>query len=165
MENSGGRKWENIGKSGEKGMLTGEFRNSMDEKGRLLLPSRIRAEIAGNTLIITRGLDTCLWLFPPTEWQSISESLMGAASPFAKRARMLQRRIIAPAQEVEPDKAGRINVPPSLAQAAGLKKECVILGIKKYIEIWDADEYERYLEETEGEFQEAAEELGGLVSF
>jgi MraZ protein len=146
-------------------MITGEFHNSLDEKGRLLIPARIRGGITGNVLVVTRGIDRCLWLFPPEEWRSVSDSLMGAASPFTKRARLLQRRIIAPAQELELDKAGRINLPPALAESAGLRRECVILGIKRYIEIWDIEEYDRYLADSEDEFQEAAEELGGLISF
>jgi len=146
-------------------MITGQFQNGLDEKGRLLVPARLRGEIAGNLLIVTRGIDRCLWMFPPQEWKTISDNLMGAASPFNKKARLLQRRIIAPAQEVEIDKAGRVNIPQTLQQSAGLKKECIILGIKKYIEIWDVEEYESYLTASEDEFQEAAEELGGLISF
>ncbi|TVR03447.1 MAG: transcriptional regulator MraZ [Spirochaetaceae bacterium] len=146
-------------------MITGQFQNALDDKGRLLIPSRIRGEITGNVLVITRGIDRCLWLFPPEHWRTLSDSLMGAASPFTKRARLLQRRIIAPAQEVEVDKAGRINIPQALATSVGLQRECVILGIKKYVEIWDVDAYDAYLDESEEEFQEAAEELGGLVSF
>ncbi|MFQ3621327.1 MAG: division/cell wall cluster transcriptional repressor MraZ [Spirochaetales bacterium] len=146
-------------------MLTGEFRNSVDEKGRLMIPSKIRTEIPGNILILTRGIDTCLWLFPPEEWKKISDNLMESTSPFNARARLIQRRIVAPAQEVEVDKAGRINIPASLREYAGLKKEAVILGIKKYLEIWDVDIYEAYWKENEKVFQDAAEELGGLVSF
>lgn len=146
-------------------MITGEFRNLVDEKGRLMIPARIRTEISGNALILTRGIDTCLWLFPPEEWTTISDNLMDSTSPFSSRARLIQRRIIAPAQEVEMDKAGRINIPPSLREYAGLKKEAVILGIKKYLEIWDEEMYAHYWKENESVFQEAAEELGGIVSF
>ena len=146
-------------------MITGQFRNSLDEKGRLLIPAKMRAEIPGSELVITRGIDRCLWLFPPEEWKTISDSLMGAASPFMKKARLLQRRIIAPAQEIEIDKTGRINIPSALQEAAGLKRECIIQGIKRFIEVWDVDEYEAYLEESESELQEAAEELGGRISF
>lgn len=146
-------------------MITGQYRNALDDKGRLLVPSRLRQSIAGNTLVITSGLDHCLWLFPPEEWAQLSDQLMEAASPFTRRARVLQRRIIAPAQEVELDKTGRVLIPPSLKETAGLQKECILHGIKKYIEIWDVEEYDRYLAESEAEFQEAAEELGGSVSF
>lgn len=146
-------------------MITGQYRNALDDKGRILMPSRLRGEVPGNTLIITSGIDRCLWLFPPEEWKQLSDKLMEAASPFSRRARLLQRRIIAPAQEVELDKAGRILIPPSLKETAGLKKECILHGIKKYIEIWDVEEYNGYLQDHEDEFQEAAEELGGSVSF
>ncbi|TVR68305.1 MAG: transcriptional regulator MraZ [Spirochaetaceae bacterium] len=146
-------------------MITGQFRNALDDKGRILVPSRIRAEVPGSTLIITSGIDRCLWLFPPEEWKQLSDKLMETTSPFSRRARLLQRRIIAPAQEVELDKTGRILIPPSLKETAGLKKDCILHGIKRYIEIWDVDEYSAYLEAHEDEFQEAAEELGGSVSF
>ncbi len=146
-------------------MITGQYRNALDDKGRLLVPSKLRSEVPGNSLVITSGIDRCLWLFPPEEWKVLSDRLMEAASPFSRRARLLQRRIIAPAQEVELDKTGRILIPPSLKETARLKKECLLHGIKKYIEIWDVDEYTAYLDENEDEFQEAAEELGGSVSF
>jgi MraZ protein len=146
-------------------VITGEYRNSLDEKGRLLIPARIRSEITGNVLILTRGVDKCLWLFAPEEWQRVSESIVGNTSLFHARARLIQRRIIAPAQEAEIDKAGRINIPATLREYAGLTKEAIILGIKNYIEIWDEVEYQQYWDEKESEFQEAAEELGNIISF
>ncbi len=144
-------------------LLTGEFRNSVDEKGRLSLPARLREELAGSTFVLTQGVDKCLWLFPPEQWESLSKKLMDSTSLFQAKARLVQRRILAPAQEVEVDKLGRISVPQSLREWAGLTKECVILGITKYIEIWDAEEYRNYLSETESEFLAAAEELGDLT--
>jgi MraZ protein len=147
-------------------MLMGEFRNSLDEKGRLLLPSRLRNEIAGNVLILTRGVDRCLWLFPQEEWRRISQNIMESSSVFKSKTRLLQRRIIAPAQECEIDKTGRISIPQTLRESAGLraKNEAVILGIDSYVEIWDTDIYDEYLSESEEEFQEAAEQLGELLS-
>lgn len=78
---------------------------------------------------------------------------------------MLQRRIIAPAQEVELDKAGRVNVPKSLQESAGLSRDTTLLVMERYMEIWDAGAYQQYESESEADLQEAAEELGGLVSF
>jgi MraZ protein len=144
-------------------LLTGEFRNSVDEKGRLSLPARLRGELAGSSFVLTQGVDKCLWLFPPEQWEILSKKLMDSTSLFQAKARLVQRRILAPAQEVEIDKLGRISVPQSLREWAGLSKECVILGIAKYIEIWDADEYRGYWDENESEFRAAAEELGGLT--
>lgn len=146
-------------------MLTGEYRNNLDEKGRLLIPARLRSEIPGNSLVVTRAVDRCLWLFPPKEWKEQVLSLIDAGNPFQGKVRLIQRRIIAPAQEVELDKTGRLNLPVTLAESAGLQKECMVLGIDKYLEIWDLGEYQRYIETTENEFREAAEELGGLISF
>lgn len=144
-------------------LLTGEYKNTLDEKGRLSLPAKLRGELSGNMLVLTQGVDKCLWLFPPAQWASLSQKLMESTSLFHAKARLVQRRIIAPAQEIEIDSVGRMPVAQSLREYAGLTKECVILGVSKYIEIWDADEYKRYLDETEAEFREAAEELGNIT--
>ncbi len=144
-------------------LLTGEFRNTLDEKGRLSLPAKLRGELPGTSFVLTQGVDACLWLFPPEQWSVLSKKLIESTSLFSARARLVQRRILAPAQEVEVDKLGRLAIPQSLREFAGLTKECVILGITKYIEIWDAEGYRKYLEENESEFIAAAEELGGLT--
>jgi MraZ protein len=144
-------------------LLTGEFRNTLDEKGRLSLPAKLRGELPGSEFVLTQGVDNCLWLFPPDQWANLSQKLMESTSLFAAKARLVQRRILAPAQEVEIDKLGRIAIPQSLREFAHLTKECVILGITKYLEIWDGDAYRKYLEDNETEFLAAAEELGGLT--
>lgn len=130
-------------------MITGEFRASLDEKGRLLVPTKIRSEIAGDILILTKGIDNCLWLFPPQEWAKISKSILESTSMFQQSGRLIQRKIIAPASELEVDKAGRVTVSPVLREYAGLKKDVVILGIRNYVEIWDEAAYEAYLDEAE----------------
>ncbi len=145
-------------------VLSGEFVNNIDEKGRIMIPVKLRAAIDGDSLILTRGVDQCLWLFPVSEWQKVSQQIMSATSILQARARMIQRRIIAPAQETEIDRSGRINIAPVLRTFAQLKKECVILGINNYIEIWDEEVYQKYWEENEADFQKAAEELGKIVS-
>jgi len=143
-------------------LLTGEFKNTLDDKGRLSLPAKLRQDLESNVLVMTQGVDKCLWLFPPEQWKSLSAKIMQETSLFQSKARLVQRRIIAPAQETEFDSVGRISIPQSLREYAGLSKECVILGINKYIEIWDADEYKRYLALSESEFLQAAEELGAI---
>jgi MraZ protein len=144
-------------------LLTGVFRNTLDEKGRLSLPAKLRAALPGNEFVLTQGIDVCLWLFAPEQWTALSTKIMESTSLFAARARLIQRRILAPAQEVEVDKLGRIAIPQSLREFAALSKECVILGISKYIEIWDGEAYRKYLEDNDSEFARAAEELGGLT--
>lgn len=143
-------------------MLSGEYRNMIDEKGRLLIPSRLRNSLAGNVLYVTRGVERCLWMMLPEEWNKLSERIMGGPwAMFDAKTRLLQRRIIAPAQECEIDKSGRINIPPTLRVAAGLevKKESVILGINTFIELWSVDEYTMYMEQSEKEFAEASQSL------
>jgi len=145
-------------------MITGEFRCSLDEKGRLLIPAKMRTDVVGNVIILTRGVEKCLWLFPPEEWKSFSEKLIGSTSLLQETARLIQRRMIAPAQETEIDRTGRIMVPQTLREYAELKKECIVLGLKKYMEIWSEAAYLAYLEENESKFKEAAEELGGKIA-
>ena len=146
-------------------MISGEYRYALDEKGRLMVPAKVRSEVVGNVMILTRGVDRCLWLFPSEEWRQLSENLIAATSPFSERARLIQRRILAPAQEVEIDRSGRIAIPPTLREFATLKKDCTILGMVKYLEIWDEPTYTAYLEANEERFKEAAEEIGGSITF
>jgi MraZ protein len=143
-------------------LLTGEYRNTLDEKGRILFPSRLRTALTGNILIATQGLDRCLWLFTPEEWDDLSSKIMNSASPFNTRNRLVLRRLIAPAQEIEFDRTGRISIPQSLREYASLEKDCVLLGISKYMELWDAAVYRTYLEESDSSYHEAAEELGSV---
>lgn len=144
-------------------VLSGEFVNNIDEKGRIMIPVKLRVAIEADSLVLTRGVDQCLWLFPVSEWTKISNQIMSAASIFQQKARMIQRRIIAPAQEIEIDKSGRINIAPALRAFAELKKECIFLGINNYMEIWDQAVYNEYWEKNEADFQDAAEELGKIV--
>jgi MraZ protein len=145
-------------------VITGEYRNSLDEKGRLLIPAKLRTELEGECLVLTRGVESCLWLFQSEQWRSLAEQLTQSTSLFQKRARILKRRIIAPAQEVEIDKAGRINIPPTLREYAELTKDTVILGLENYMEIWSEAAYLEDMDSNEEEFLEAAEELGKILS-
>lgn len=143
-------------------LLTGEYRNTLDEKGRIMFPVRLRSELSSSVLILTRGIDRCLWLFSPEQWKVLSDKVMESASLFQSQSRSVLRRLIAPAQEVEIDKAGRVSIPQSLREYAGLGKDCVFLGINKYFELWDSEEYEKYLGESEADFREATEGLGSI---
>lgn len=143
-------------------MLTGEYCNTLDEKGRILFPAKLKAEIPGNSLVVTQALDHCLWLFTQEEWEKLSERVMESASPFNSKNRLVLRRLIAPAQKVEFDKSGRLSIPQSLRDYASLTKDCVLLGIDKYIELWDADSYKKYIAETDSSFAEAAEDMNAI---
>lgn len=143
-------------------LLTGEYRISLDEKGRILFPAKLKNAIVGTTLVVTQAFDKCLWLFTVDEWNNISSKLMANASPFNEKNRLVLRRFIAPAQELEFDKAGRISIPQSLRLYASLGKDCVVLGIDKYVELWDADVYKEYLSASEEKFLSAAEEMSEI---
>ena len=147
-------------------LLTGEYRNTLDEKGRILFPMRLRNELFAesdkNVLIITQSFDHCLWLYTLNEWKNISSKIMETASPFNARNSLVLRHFIAPAQEVELDKAGRLSIPQSLREYAHLSKDCVILGINKYMELWDAQAYSEYLGANAGSLEEAAEALSSI---
>ncbi len=142
--------------------LTGAYYNALDEKGRFSFPSKLRVLLDQQSLIITQGIDGCLWLYTQDEWKNFSTKLMEKASPFDPNSRSVLRRLIAPAQEVEFDKSGRLSIPLSLREYAGLTKECVIMGVNKYLELWDAKRYSEYLAQTDDSFSEAAAGLSGI---
>mgnify|MGYP003959026265 FL=1 len=115
-------------------------------------------------MFLTQGIDKCLWIYAPDDWQRICDSLMEATNVFQAQARMIKRRIIAPSQETDFDKSGRITVSPALREYAGLHKECVILGIRSYLEIWDEATYREYWNVNEPEFQVAVEQIGKTLT-
>lgn len=143
-------------------LLTGEYNNAIDEKGRLSFPAKLRTALNQNVVTITRGLNGCLWLFTADEWESFQTKIMSNASILNDRNLLVVRRLIAPAQEVEFDKNGRLSIPQSLRDVAGLEKECTVLGMAKYVEIWNASAYKEYLAASEEDFSEAAKEFNNI---
>ncbi|MDR1625263.1 MAG: division/cell wall cluster transcriptional repressor MraZ [Spirochaetia bacterium] len=148
-------------------MLTGEFGITMDDKGRILVPSKLRSQIAGNILWATKGPDENLWLYTPEEWEIFSSKVMDNMSPFSEEDRVTYRSIIAPSQELEIDRVGRILIPPSLKLHADLKKEVLILGVIKFMEIWDVEKYALHKRETSemGVYRENQKRLKDRVFF
>ena len=115
-------------------MFMGEYSHSIDTKGRLIIPSRFRYEL-GETFVLTKGLDGCLSIYPQTEWDAFQQKL--SAMPLTnKNARSLVRFFVAGATECELDKQGRILVPATLREFAGLEKDVVLTGNINRIEIW-----------------------------
>ncbi len=143
-------------------LLTGLYTNTLDDKGRYSFPSKLRAMLDQPSLMITQGIDGCLWLYTHEEWKNFSAKLMEQASPFNPDSRLVLRRIIGPAQDVEFDKSGRLSIPQSLRDYAGLTKECVIMGVNRYMELWDAKRYDAYIADTENLFRKASEGLSGI---
>lgn len=143
--------------------MTGEYNNTLDEKGRLSFPAKLRTELNENVLIVTRSyLDHCLQLFTAEEWEQLKARIMASVSPFSKENMNVVRRFIAPAQAVEFDKAGRLSIPQSLREYAGLSKDCTILGVDKFMEVWDSEKYREYLASTEDQFQDVADDLRNI---
>ena len=144
-------------------LLTGEYKNTLDDKGRFLFPAKLRSALSSNVLIVTQAIVVrCLWLFTPEEWEKISSKLMDNASPFSAKNRLIMRSFISPAQEIEFDKAGRLSIPQSLREYASLSKDCIVLGVNKYLELWDSSSYNAYLSENEANLLEASEELNSI---
>jgi MraZ protein len=140
--------------------LVGEYKITLDDKGRLSLPSRLRNVLPGNTQMLTKGLDGCLWLYPMEQWNIVRQKVRDSSSVFNSDSRALRRRLIGPAQDVEIDKTGRIAIPQSLREHADLIRDCIVLGQDDYIEIWNADRYWAYLNGSEDEYRTASERLG-----
>ncbi|AHN20801.1 division/cell wall cluster transcriptional repressor MraZ [Lysinibacillus sphaericus] len=141
-------------------MFMGEYQHSVDAKGRLIVPAKFR-EALGETFVVTRGLDNCLFGYPMDEWRKLEEKLKGL--PMTKKdTRAFARFFFSGATEVEIDKQGRINIPSTLMQHAHLIKECVVLGVSNRIEIWAKDAWETYFAESEQSFNEIAENMIGF---
>lgn len=141
-------------------MFIGEYSHTIDDKGRLAVPKKFRS-LLENGAVVTRGLDHCLFLYTRNEWLKLAEKL--ANLPFAQsNSRAFARLMLAGAMDVEVDKQGRIILPEYLREFSGIKKEVVIAGLYNRLEIWNAEEWEKYKEKTEKESNEIAEQMGML---
>lgn len=138
-------------------MFMGEFKHSIDAKGRLIIPAKFREQL-GSDFVITRGLDGCLFGYPMSEWRVLEENLKKL--PLNKRdARSFVRFFYSAATESDFDKQGRINVPKTLREHAALDKKCVIVGVSNRIEIWAEERWESFTDEAEENFDEIAENM------
>ena len=124
-------------------MLMGEYHHNLDEKKRLIIPSKFREEI-GEKFVVTRGLDGCLFVYSLSEWEKIINKLK--ILPFTKKdARSFMRFFLSSATTNEFDKQGRINLVNSLIEYAKIQKECVIIGVNDRLEIWAVEEFNKSL--------------------
>ena len=138
-------------------MFLGTHHPRLDEKGRLFLPAKFRDELAEG-LVITKGQERCLFVFPMAEFARIAEQLR--ATPVThKAARAYNRVFFASASDEVPDKQGRVTIPPALREYAGLTKDCVVIGASSRVEIWDRQAWEDYLNDSEQAFAEIEEEV------
>jgi MraZ protein len=134
----------------------------LDDKGRLFLPAKYREELA-HGIVLTKGQERCIYVFPEPEFGRITEVLRTAPMT-AKGVRDYGRVFFASASDEMPDKQGRITIPQALREYAGLDRDCVVIGANTRLEIWDAAAWASYLERQEDVFSEASEEvLPGLL--
>ena len=138
-------------------MFLGTHTPRLDEKGRLILPAKYRDELAPG-LVLTKGQERCLYVFPLPEFDRITQALR-TAPVTAKSVRDYSRVFFASASDELPDKQGRITVPPALRTYAGLQRDCVVIGANTRLEIWDTQAWDTYLATQEDSFAEAAEEV------
>ncbi len=141
-------------------MLLGEYTHTLDDKNRLTLPVKFKAEL-GKKIVITRGLDRSLFVYSLGEWNNITEKL-GNLPMTHGDSRGFSRFFLAGAAEVEPDKAGRILVPEHLKAFAKLGKDVVVTGVQSRVELWDANEWEAYRSKMEEDGDSMAEKLGEI---
>lgn len=141
-------------------MFIGEFQHTIDTKGRMAVPAKFRNKLSGGA-IITRGIDHCLFMLSPEEWDIFAKKLL--ALPVSQaNSRAFVRLMLSGAHDVELDAQGRILIPENLRSYAGLSKEVCVNGVYNRIEIWDAAVWGAYKTKTEGSSEEIAEQLGGL---
>ncbi len=139
-------------------MLIGEYTHTLDEKKRVSLPAKFRQEL-GKKLIITRGLDTCLWVCDKTEWQKLFENVSKVGVGLAGK-RDIDRFLLASASEVEVDGAGRFLIPENLKGFAGLKNRIVFAGLGNRVEVWDEKRWIEAMKRIEKQADVLAEKLG-----
>ncbi len=120
-------------------MFMGEYNHTIDEKGRIIVPSRFREDL-GDSFVVTQGLDGCLFVYSNEEWENFVKGLRNL--PGNSEGRKLQRYFMAGAITCEVDKQGRILIPQKLRDQAALKKEVVFVGVLSKIEIWSKERYE-----------------------
>lgn len=138
-------------------MFMGEYQHNIDTKGRIIVPAKFREQL-GDTFVITRGLDQCLFGYPMNEWKEVEKKLK--ALPLTKKdARAFTRFFFSGATECELDKQGRINLPTPLLTYASLQKECIIIGVSNRIEIWSKEIWGEYVAASEESFAEIAENM------
>lgn len=138
-------------------MFLGTYAPRLDDKSRLVLPAKFREQLAAG-VVLTKGHERCLCVWPLAEFRSVTEQLRRAPVT-SKSARDYMRVLFAGASDEVPDKQGRITVPPALREYAGLVRDCAVIGANSRVEIWDADAWESYLAGQEDSFSALSQEV------
>ncbi len=141
-------------------MFLGQYIHTVDPKGRVVLPSDFREPLLDG-VVITKGFEECLFIFPLSEWPTIEEKIKAQAT-LKKEFRKLARFFFGGAAQQMPTKQGKILIPTYLREYAELKKEVIILGVSNRIEVWDKEKWLKYEKEGEATYAEAAERLADI---
>jgi len=138
-------------------MFMGEYHHTIDDKGRLIIPSKFRTEL-GESFVVTRGLENCLFVYSLVEWNKIVDKLKKL--PFTKKdARNFTRFFLSGATITELDKQGRANIQTSLIDYASLEKDCVVIGVNDRLEIWSKEKWEEFFNANSDKLSDIAENL------
>ena len=141
-------------------MFSGEFEHSIDSKGRLTIPAKFRDDLEGG-VVVTRGLDGCLWAYPRSEWEILAEKL--AKLPTAnKAARNFSRFMFSSAFDSIPDRQGRVLIPQKLRDYAGIDSETAVIGVMNRVEIWNPAKWSETFSEVEADPEAIAAQLDEL---
>lgn len=141
-------------------MFMGEYRHSIDDKGRIIIPAKFR-ELLGQDFVVTKGLDNCLFIYPVDEWKSFETKLKSL--PISnKNARKFTRFFLAGATSCSLDKLGRTLIPLNLREFADIEKEVVLVGVSQRVEIWSKENWDAYNNDDELEMDEIAEQMADL---
>ena len=142
-------------------MFMGEYNHTIDTKGRMIIPAKIREQL-GDLCIVTKGLDDCLAIYTHEAWKKISDALQSQSSTKAS-VRALKRFVFGSAAELEYDKQGRVLIPVPLREYASLDKQAVIVGAGDHVEIWSREKYDFYDEQVAESMEELVEGLEGIM--
>ena len=137
-------------------MFMGEYHHTIDDKGRLTIPSKIRYEL-GENFIVTRGLDGCLFIYKKNTWEKIVNKYQEL--PNVKDARNFMRFFLSGANQLEFDKQGRINISSPLIKYADLQKDCVIIGVGDRLEVWNKERWNDFIDQNEDSLSDIADNL------
>lgn len=137
--------------------MKGEYQHTLDAKGRLFIPAKLREQL-GDSFIVTKGLDDCLFVYPQEAWEELEQKIRQL--PMSK-SRSLQRFFLSSAADVTVDRQGRIVIPPVLRSYAKLERDVVVIGVGERAELWDARRWNAYTDDLDSEsIAQAMEELG-----
>jgi MraZ protein len=138
-------------------MLLGEHDHTLDDKNRLTLPAKFRQALRDG-VVVSRGMDGCLFAYAAEEWERLAERIR-ALDPLSRESRIMQRHFFSGAVHAELDKQGRMVLPASLLETAGIEREVTVAGVYDHLEIWDRANWRIHLHEVEGSAEDVAERL------